>query len=238
MLRIQKSEQRGRSRNGWLDSRHSFSFNHWHDDRYVHFGPLRVLNDDFVRAGGGFPTHPHRDMEILTYVVDGALEHRDSSGGHGVIRAGELQRMTAGSGITHSEFNHSETEDLHFLQVWIIPDERGLEPGYEQKEFTPAQRRNVLLPVAGPAGENGALFINQDAVMYISRLERDARVEHALGEGRGGFVFVIDGEVKVNGYAIASGDSVSVEREALMAIESMEDAEIVFFDLPLENWES
>lgn len=237
MLRIQKSDQRGQSRNGWLDSRHSFSFNQWHDDRYVHFGPLRVLNDDFVRAGGGFPTHPHRDMEILTYVVKGALEHRDSTGGHGVIRAGELQRMTAGRGITHSEFNHSETEDLHFLQVWIIPNERGLEPGYEQKEFTPEQRRNVLLPVAGPAAADGALLINQDAVMYISRVERGERVEHHLAEGRGAYVFVIDGEVKVSGYALAPGDSISAEQETQVTIESTEDAEIVFFDIPLENWE-
>ncbi len=237
MIRIQKAEARGSTRNAWLDSRHSFSFGDWYDEQHVHFGPLRVLNDDVVRAGGGFPTHPHRDMEILTYVIDGALEHRDSSGGHGVIGAGEVQRMTAGRGVTHSEFNHSQDEDVHFLQIWIFPRERGLDPGYEQKEFTPGQRRNVLLPVAGPVQGSDALHIHQDAAVFISRLETGGQIAHPLADGRGGFAFVVTGAARINGSTIGSGDSLSVSQEDRVLIESVEDTELVFFDLPMENWD-
>ncbi len=237
MLRIQKASDRGESRTGWLDSRHSFSFNQWYDPKWVHFGPLRVLNEDYVRAGAGFPTHPHRDMEILTYVVEGALEHRDSTGSHGVIHAGELQRMSAGRGITHSEFNHSADDTLHFLQIWIIPDTASLEPGYEQKEYSAEARGNILLPVAMKNPQGAALEIHQDAIMYISRLDAGRSVSHVLHAGRGAYAFLISGGITVDGTALAPGDAALIDEESSVMISSTEDSELVFFDLPMENWD-
>jgi redox-sensitive bicupin YhaK (pirin superfamily) len=237
MVRIQKAAERGETRTGWLDSRHSFSFNQWYDEQWVHFGPLRVLNEDFVRAGAGFPTHPHREMEILTYVVEGALEHRDSTGSHGVIRTGELQRMSAGRGITHSEHNHSQEEDLHFLQIWIIPERSGIDPGYEQKEFTRDARRNVLLPVAMRKPEGGALTLHQDAVMFISHLEKGKGLRHALQPGRGAYAFLITGGIRIADNELAPGDAAMVTDETAVELRAVDESELVFFDLRIEDWD-
>ena len=171
MIRIRKNTTRGVTKIGWLTSYHSFSFNRYYDREYVHFGPLRVLNDDIVVPGAGFETHPHDNMEIVTYVLRGALEHRDSTGTQGVIRAGEVQRMSAGTGIMHSESNHSKNEPVHLLQIWFFPDKEDLSPEYEQKSFSTEQRLNVLLPVASGKKDTGGVFIHQDAGMSVSRLE-------------------------------------------------------------------
>jgi len=236
MIRIQKAEARGRTKTSWLDSRHSFSFGQYYDEEHMHFGPLRVLNDDVVQGGGGFPTHPHREMEILTYVVYGTLEHRDSTGGHGVIRPGELQRMTAGTGITHSEFNHSQTEELRFLQVWMFPAEEGLTPGYVQRAFPREARSNALLPVAAQDGAGDALTLHQDAEMLVAHLDAGHSVEHSFGKGRGGYLFVIDGEVEAPGHRMRRGDALLLTDEEGIRITAHEESEIVLFDVTLSSF--
>src|SRR5215213_8349140 len=202
MEQIRRSGERGHANHGWLDSYHSFSFADYHDPRHMGFGPLRVINEDRVQPGQGFGTHAHRDMEILSYVLDGALEHKDSMGNGSVLRYGDVQRMSAGSGVTHSEFNHSASEPVHFLQIWLMPERAGIEPGYEEKHFAPETKRGQLRLIAAPQGEDGAVRIHQDARIYAAILDGAERVDYALANGRGAYVQVIRGSLTVNGQAL------------------------------------
>ena len=232
MITVRRSQERGHADHGWLDTWHSFSFDGYHDPAHVHFGPLRVLNEDYVAPGAGFPPHPHRDMEIITIVLEGAVAHQDSTGGAGTVRPGEVQVMTAGTGVVHSEFNPSEAERLHLLQIWIMPDARGHTPRYDQKTFAAAARRNALLPVVSGRGGNGALPIHQDATLYVSDLEAGRTLTHALAPGRRAYVFVTKGELEVNGTALAAGDAAQIEREQRVALRSAAPVELLLIDLP------
>jgi redox-sensitive bicupin YhaK (pirin superfamily) len=232
MLTIRKGDERGVTNfGGWLDSRHTFSFGEYHDPRHEHFRTLRVINDDRVAAGGGFPTHPHRDMEILTCVLSGQLEHRDSMGNGEVIHAGEWQAMTAGTGITHSEFNPSNTEPVHLLQIWIFPDRRGHTPGYQQRIFTDAEKAGFLKLIASPDGEDGSLVIHQDARVYQSKLAAGQTVTHELKGGRAGFVHVATGAATINGAALQAGDAAAIENERAVTIRGDNAGEVLVFDL-------
>lgn len=231
MIRVRKADERGSSRTGWLESYHAFSFADYYDPLHVQFGSLRVFNDDAVAAGAGFPPHPHRDMEIVSFVVSGAIAHRDSTGGEGVLRAGEVQRMSAGTGVVHSEFNASKSEPLHFLQMWVIPERQGLQPEYEQKGFPPEERKNRLRCVVAPDGRDGALRIHQRAEMLLGSLEADAVIEHRPSMGRRSYVHVIDGIVDVQGQRLHPGDAALLEGEELVRIEGREAAEILVWDL-------
>jgi len=234
MITLRPSAERGTSRTGWLESRHSFSFNQYFDAAHVRFGPLLVLNDDVIAPGTGFGTHPHSNMEIVTYVLQGAVAHRDSTGTDAVIRAGEVQRMTAGTGVQHSEYNASESEELRLLQIWFLPDKHGYAPSYEQKAYDAALRLNTLLPVATGASESlSALRINQDLTMFISTLQRGRSLSHELAAERGAYVYLISGMVQVNGHDLAEGDAALLSGEARLALEATSDAEFVVFDLPL-----
>lgn len=235
MLEIRKSEDRGRTKLGWLTSYHSFSFNRYYDPANVHFDPLRVLNDDIVMPGTGFGAHPHDNMEVVTYVLDGALRHQDSTGTDGVIRAGEVQRMTAGTGIEHSEYNESKAEPVHFLQVWFLPNRKGLTPSYEQKAFAKEQRKNVLLPVASGQKDQGSLFVNQDVTMYVSSLDASRKLAHEIGDRRGAYLYLVDGKISVGDVQLAKGDAVKVTQEKCIQIRAGADSEIVLFDVPLNE---
>lgn len=232
MLQIRKSEDRGLAEHGWLHSHHSFSFAHYHDPQHVSFGPLRVLNEDRVKPGQGFGTHGHQDMEIISYVLDGALEHKDSLGTGSVIRYGDVQRMSAGTGVRHSEFNHSKTEGVHFLQIWIIPDQQGIAPSYEEKHFDPASKRGRLRLVASSDGREGSVLIHQDAAIYASVLDGDDRVEYPLADGRRSYVHVARGSLTVNGMSLKAGDALKVTHETLVTLEQADNAEVLLFDLP------
>ena len=199
MLTLRRAEERGRANFGWLDSRHSFSFGHYFDPKHMGFGPLRVINDDRVAGGGGFPTHPHADMEIITYVLDGGLEHRDSLGTGSVVRPGDVQRMSAGSGVRHSEFNASKTDPVHFLQIWIVPEKRGLEPSYEQKTFSDADKRGRLRLIGSRDGREGSVTIHQDVDLYATVLAEGQTVGHGLRDGRAAWVQVARGTAMLNG---------------------------------------
>jgi quercetin 2,3-dioxygenase len=233
MIRYRAAKERGQTQTSWLRSFHSFSFSSYYDARHTRFGPLRVLNDDCISGGGGFPMHPHRDMEILTWVVEGALEHRDSTGGHGVIHAGELQRMTAGSGVYHSEFNHSPDRDLRLLQIWIEPSDTGLEPDYEQHAFDAAEYRNRLLEVASGPEWQGVLRINQDARMFVAAPGKDVELRHALAERRGAYCFVIDGRVHAGDVSALQGDALIFEDEVEVRLRSEGESSLLLFDMPL-----
>ena len=222
---------RGQSHAGWLDSRHSFSFAGYHDPAQMGFRALRVINEDRVVPGAGFPPHGHRDMEILTYVLEGALEHKDSLGNGAVIRPGELQRMSAGTGIVHSEFNPSRTEPVHFLQIWIIPDRIGLKPGYEQKAFPAEERRGRLRLVAAPDGSEGALTLHQDARLSVASLAAGERIAHAAAAGRGLWLQLARGIVALNGTEMREGDGAAITGESGIEIEAETDAELLLFDL-------
>ncbi len=229
MLTIRKGTDRGTTRFGnWLDSKHTFSFGDYTDPKFHNFRALRVINDDRVAPGGGFPTHPHRDMEILTCVLSGQLEHRDSMGNGEVIRAGEWQAMTAGTGITHSEFNPSNADPVHLLQIWLFPDKRGHAPGYQQKLFTDADKRGKWALVASPTGEAGALVIRQDARVYQTALAGE-ELRHELTAGRAAFVHVATGRAPVNGTALVAGDAVAVEDEKEVVVSG--EGEVLLFDL-------
>ncbi|WP_291852955.1 pirin family protein [Bradyrhizobium sp.] len=230
-LTVRKSEERGRANFGWLDSKHSFSFGHYHDPRHMGFGPLRVINDDRVAPGGGFPTHPHSDMEIISYVLDGALEHKDSLGTGSVIRPGDVQRMSAGTGVRHSEFNASKTEPVHFLQIWIIPEKKGIEPGYEQKAFSDAEKRGRLRLIGSRDGREGSVTIHQDVDLYATLLGKGDVVDHAIAPGRGGWVQVARGSVSLNGETLGEGDGVAVSTSGPLRIEGRSDAEVLLFDM-------
>jgi quercetin 2,3-dioxygenase len=232
MLTIRRGNERGVTRfGGWLDSRHTFSFGDYQDRRYDEFRALRVINDDRVAPGGGFPTHPHRDMEILTCVLSGQLEHRDSMGNGEVIHAGEWQAMTAGTGIAHSEFNPSDKDAVHLLQIWLFPDKRGHTPGYQQKVFTDAEKAGQLRLVASPDGEGASLVIHQDTRVYQTKLAAGDTVSHDLKPGRAAFVHVATGAATVNGERLAAGDAVAVEDEARITVSGDEPGEVLLFDL-------
>ena len=231
MIAIKRSADRGHLDHGWLDTYHSFSFGEYYDPRNMGYRSLRVINEDVVAPGQGFGTHPHRDMEIITYVLEGALEHRDSMGNHGVIRPGELQRMSAGTGVRHSEFNHSKTEPVHLLQIWIMPDTEGVKPSYEEKKID-AQPGKLQLMAAKNAS-NGTATIHQDAKVYVAKLAQGQSVEHEIAPGRGAYIHVARGAATVNGNQLKHGDAIAVEQETRIRIsnESAEQTEVLLFDL-------
>jgi len=232
MITVRKASDRFHTQAGWLDSWHTFSFADHYDPDQAGFGPLRVINDDTVQPGQGFGTHPHRDMEILTWVLEGALAHRDSTGGGGVIRPGDLQRMSAGTGVAHSEYNGSETEPVHFLQIWIVPQRKGVRPSYEQKTFPPGERSGNLRLLASPDGRDGSLAIHQDAQVFGTVLGKGQRVAHDLGRGRRAWVHVARGSVDVNGRKLAAGDGAALSDERTVSLEASGPAEVLLFDLP------
>lgn len=230
---LRKSDERGRANFGWLDSRHTFSFGHYFDPKHVGFGPLRVINDDRVAPGGGFPPHPHSDMEIISYVLEGALAHKDSLGTGSEIRPGDVQRMSAGTGIRHSEFNASKTEPVHFLQIWIIPEQEGLQPGYEQKTFAAPEKAGKLRLVGSRDGREGSVTIHRDVDLYATVLSPGERIAHTLKAGRGAWVHVARGAIALNGQHIKAGDGVAVETPGEIALTDGEDAEVLLFDMAM-----
>jgi quercetin 2,3-dioxygenase len=231
MITFRDRMTRGHSRTGWLDSRHSFSFGDYRDPAQMGFRSLRVINEDRVIPGAGFPRHGHKDMDIISYVLEGELEHKDSLGNGAIIRPGEVQRMSAGTGIQHSEFNPSAANPLHFLQIWIIPDRRGLAPGYEQKAFPQAERQGQLRLVAAPGGTDGAVTLHQDARLYVANLAPGEQVRHALAPGRGAWLQVARGIVGLNGTEMREGDGAAAENEEALTVEGDTDAEVLLFDL-------
>lgn len=237
MITVRKSDERGTGRHGWLTSHHTFSFANYYDPKHMGFRSLRVINEDTVAAGKGFGAHQHDNMEIISIVMEGALAHRDSTGGDGVLRRGEVQRMSAGTGVTHSEFNGSDKEPVHFFQIWIMPEKEGTAPGYEQKMFPEDERRGKLRLLAAPGAEDGALDIHQDARVYASILDRGQKVEHRLAAGRGAWIQVARGSIEVNGITLNEGDGAAIENEKLLVISAPASAEadtpseILLFDL-------
>ena len=233
MLDIRKSAQRGTADLGWLFSRHTFSFSDYYDPDHMGFGPLRVINEDRVQPGQGFGTHGHRDMEIISYVLEGALEHKDSIGTGSVIRPGDVQVMSAGTGIRHSEFNHSKSEPVHFLQIWIIPDRDGIKPRYDQKEFPDSEKRGRLRLVGSADGRDGSIVIHQDVELFAAILGRGEQATHPLRDGRHGWLQVARGSVEANGQRLDAGDGAAVADEPGLTITGKTDnAEILLFDLP------
>jgi quercetin 2,3-dioxygenase len=233
MIKFRDRMARGESRTGWLDSRHTFSFADYWDPAQMGFRALRVINEDRVIPGAGFPTHGHRDMEIITYVLEGALAHKDSLGNGATIRPGEVQRMSAGTGVRHSEMNPSRDAPVHFLQIWILPDRAGHEPGYEQKAFPEAERRGRLRLVASQDGADGSVTLHQDARLYLGLFAEGERARHALANGRGAWVQVARGQATVNGQALSAGDGAAIEGEAAVEVAGRGDgvAEVLVFDL-------
>jgi redox-sensitive bicupin YhaK (pirin superfamily) len=231
MLTVRPSGERGRANHGWLDSRHTFSFADYHDPAHMGFRSLRVINEDRVQPGQGFGTHPHRDMEIVSYVLEGALEHRDSIGTGSIIRPGDVQRMSAGTGVTHSEYNASKVEPVHFLQIWLVPSERGIAPGYEQKAFAPDARRGRLRLVASSDGRDAGLTIHANASVYAGSFEAGESAELAIGAGRHAWVQVTRGKVRANGVDLESGDGAALSNEAAVRIEGVAGGEVLVFDL-------
>lgn len=231
MITLRPAGERGHANHGWLDSFHSFSFADYYDPRHMGFGSLRVINEDRVQPGMGFGTHGHRDMEILSYVLDGALEHKDSMGTGSVIVPGDVQRMSAGRGVMHSEFNASRERDVHFLQIWIEPAQRGIAPSYEQANVPAAAKRGRLALIAGPQGSGASVTIHQDARVYATLLDADERVVHDLAAGRRAYVHVARGRVHVNGVPLAHGDAARAEGEPTITLDRGDAAEILLFDL-------
>ncbi|HEX5732132.1 MAG TPA: pirin family protein [Blastocatellia bacterium] len=231
MIKVRPAGERGKTQTAWLDSSHTFSFNRYYDPRYTGFRDLLVINEDFVAPGQGFGAHSHSDMEILSYVVEGALEHRDSAGGSGVIRPDELQRMSAGTGVSHSEFNSSKTEPVHFLQIWIAPDQEGLKPEYEQRAFPESEKRGRLRLIASREGSDGSVRIHQNAKVYDALLMTGNEVSYQLAEDRYAWVQVIKGAVTVNETPLEAGDGAAISEERSLSIKASDDAEILLFDL-------
>jgi quercetin 2,3-dioxygenase len=232
MNAIRRSNERGHANHGWLDSYHSFSFADYFDSKHVEFGPLRVINEDRVAPGAGFGTHPHRDMEIISYVLSGELAHKDSLGTGSVIRPGDVQRMSAGSGVRHSEFNPSSTERLHFLQIWIKPDVAGIEPSYEEKHFSDEEKQGRLRLIASPDGRDGSVLIHQDASLYVGRFDREQQASLELRPNRRSYVHVVRGEVRANGVALGAGDALKISDAPGVQIDDGRGAEVLVFDLP------
>jgi len=231
MITLRKAEDRGHANHGWLDSYHTFSFANYYDPKHMGFRALRVINEDRVTPGKGFGTHGHKDMEIITYVLNGAVEHKDSLGTGSVIKPGEVQRMSAGTGILHSEFNQSKTDAVHFLQIWLLPEKNGLPASYEQRAFAFAENPGQLLLVAAKDGREGAVTVHQDVDLYAAVLEPNQRVYHALKPQRHAWVQVARGEVTLNGLSLEKGDGAAISEESNVVIEAMTDAEILLFDL-------
>ncbi len=233
MVRVRRSGDRGASRLGWLDSRHTFSFADYYDPAHMAFGPLRVINEDRVAPGAGFGTHGHQDMEIISYVLEGALEHKDSIGTGSVIRPGDVQIMSAGTGIRHSEFNHSKTEPVHFMQIWIIPGKTGIAPRYGQKTFPESGKRGRLLLMVSPDGRDASLTVHQDVELRSAVLDAGQRVEHSTRSGRKAWLQIARGVLRLNGQDLAAGDGAAIESEAILNLEAKSDrTEILLFDLP------
>ncbi|HRE15244.1 MAG TPA: pirin family protein [Usitatibacteraceae bacterium] len=232
MKTIRRATDRGHANHGWLDSFHSFSFADYYDPAHMGFGALRVINEDRVQPGMGFGTHGHRDMEIVSYVLEGALEHRDSMGNGSVIRPGQVQRMSAGTGVRHSEFNASKSEPVHFLQIWIEPSVRGIAPGYEESTLDPAALRGRLARVASPAGEGGSVSIHQDARLHAGRFDGAETGQLAIAPGRKAYVHVARGEVVANGERLGPGDALKLEGETSVSLSDGRSAEVLVFDLP------
>ena len=235
MNEIRRSEERGFADHGWLKSFHTFSFADYYDPEHVEFGPLRVINEDRVQAGAGFGTHAHRDMEIISYVLSGQLAHQDSMGNGSTIEPGDVQRMSAGSGVRHSEFNPSQSEAVHFLQIWIQPDKANLEPSYEERRFAAAEKRGRLRLIVSPDQAQGSLLIHQDARIYAGLFEGSERADMTVGAGRRIYVHLARGGLTVNGHALNAGDAMRITRDTELHIESGKDAEVLVFDLPGEE---
>ena len=233
MIQIRKSATRGKADHGWLNSMHTFSFANYYDPRYTSFGPLRVINEDKVIGGQGFGTHSHSNMEIISYVLGGALEHKDSMGTGSVLRYGDVQRMSAGSGVSHSEFNHSADETVHFLQIWLFPDQENIAPSYQETNFSPEDKRGQLRLIASPDGAEGSLLIHQDARIYATILDGAQRLNHTLASSRGAYVQVARGQLQVNGITLEAGDALQVRDESQLTLENGNDAEVLVFDLAL-----
>jgi len=231
MLAIRHSDQRGLASFGWLSSRHTFSFGNYYDPEHMGFGPLRVINEDRVEPGRGFDPHGHRDMEIISYVLEGALEHKDSMGNGSIIRPGDVQRMTAGTGVRHSEYNPSETERVHFLQIWVLPEREGLEPGYEQTTFGESEKRGALRLIGSRDGRDGSVTIHQDVDLYATCLAGGAQIHHEPAPGRKVWVQIARGQAEVNGRALEAGDGVALVDEARVTLRGVSDAEILLFDM-------
>ena len=231
MIQIRKSDERGHANHGWLDTHFTFSFSDYYDPTHVHFRTLRVMNDDRVAGGGGFPMHPHRDMEIVTYVLEGALEHRDSMGHGSVIKPGDVQYMSAGTGVTHSEFNASQTEPVHLYQIWMFPEKQGLKPAYGQKNFSATEKRGKLRLLVSPDGRNGSLKIRQDNELYASLLTKGDTVKHDVRLDRHAYVQVARGSVTLNGNKLDEGDGAAISEEKAVELTGVKDAEVLLFDL-------
>lgn len=231
MITLRKSEERGHANHGWLDSYHSFSFANYYDPNNMGFRALRVINEDWVQPGRGFGTHPHRDMEIITYVLEGALEHKDSLGTGSIIRPGEVQKMSAGTGVTHSEYNPSKTELVHLLQIWIVPDQKNLPPSYEQKTYSTAEKQNQLRLIASPEGRDGSVTVHQDVKLYASVLDAGKKVVHELSPNRHVWVQVAQGEITLNGLSLGAGDAAAISEENRVVVIANTASEILLFDL-------
>ncbi len=232
MLTIRKAQDRGHADHGWLNSYHSFSFADYYDPAHMGFSVLRVINEDRVQAGEGFPTHAHRDMEIVSYVLEGALQHKDSLGNGSVIRPGDVQRMSAGTGVRHSEYNSSTQEPVHFLQIWILPCANGMAPGYEQKNFPSAELDGRLRLLASPDGRETSVTIHQDAYLYAAKLQANASISHALAPQRRAYVQVARGQLTLNGATLNAGDGARIENETKLKLVAKNSVEVLLFDLP------
>lgn len=231
LTELRKSDERGKAKFGWLDSRHSFSFGHYYDPKHMGFGPLRVINEDRVVGGGGFPTHPHSNMEIISYVLEGALEHRDSIGTGSIIKPGDLQRMSAGTGVRHSEFNASQSAPVHFLQIWIEPAQKDIPPSYEQKSFSREDKRGKLRLVGSQDGRDGSVKIHQDVDLYSTILHSGEAVTHQILSGRAVWVQVVTGSVEANGQVLVAGDGLALTQTTNLKLSAKSTAEALIFDL-------
>jgi redox-sensitive bicupin YhaK (pirin superfamily) len=231
MITVRKSAERGVTKIGWLDSRHSFSFGDYYDPANESFGALRVINEDWIAGGAGFPPHPHRDMEIVTYILEGAIQHRDSTGGGGVIKPGEIQRMSAGTGIVHAEFNASPNRPCHLLQIWIMPSQTGIEPGYEQKSIDAEAVRNHFARIAGPDPLENQVRLVQDAEIWAARLDEGVEAIHPLAQGRKAWLQVAKGEIKIGDEILGAGDAAAITDQQQIALRSLKPSELLLFDL-------
>jgi redox-sensitive bicupin YhaK (pirin superfamily) len=232
MLAVRKAEDRGHANHGWLDSYHTFSFGGYYDPRHMGVSNLRVINDDTVAPGGGFATHGHNDMEIISYVLEGALEHRDSMGNGSVIRPGDVQRMSAGTGVTHSEYNPSASDPVHFLQIWLQPNAMGVAPGYEQRHFPVAERRGRWVLLVSPDGRDGSIATHQDALMFGTLLAAGETLAYRFDAGRQGYLHLARGQLRVGGLPLGQGDGLEIQTHELLELEGIQDAEVLLFDLP------
>lgn len=235
MQTVVKNSQRGAADHGWLQANHSFSFGQYYNPEAMGFGPLVVINEDRIAPGMGFGTHPHKNMEIITYVLRGALEHKDSMGNGSVIRRGDVQRMSAGKGVTHSEFNHSSTERVHLLQIWIEPNVQGIAPSYEEKRFDDASKQNQLRLIASPDGREGSVLMHQDAFLYAAILHETETLNHTLADGRSAYLHVVTGQVTINGQDLQTGDAIKLEEVDAITFNQAQNAEVLLFDLPTDQ---